>query len=45
MKDVETGNNYEETIFAETEFLNRVNDIKNNTLKPLSRKEVLAGIC
>ena len=35
----------EETIFDEAELLNRVNDIKNNTLKPLSRKEVFDGIC
>ena len=35
----------EETIFDEAELLNRVNDIKNNTLNPLSRKEVFDGIC
>jgi len=31
--------------FDEAELLNRINDIKNNNLKPLSRQEAFDGIC
>jgi len=31
--------------FDEIELLNRINDIKYNKIKPLSREEVFDGIC
>ena len=35
----------QDNFFDEVELLNRINDIKNNNLKPLSRQEVFDGIC
>ena len=35
----------QDNFFDEVELLNRINDIKNNNLKPLSRQEAFDGIC
>ncbi len=35
----------EDDFFDEDELLRRVNEIKNNTIKPISREEVFDGLC
>ena len=39
------GKTVQDNFFDEAKLLNRINDIKNNNLKPLSRQEVFDGIC
>jgi hypothetical protein len=35
----------QDNFFDEVELLNRINDIKHNSVQPLSRQEVFDGIC